>query len=293
VPKHERLPVVVMAFAESLRASLGDRLIGVCLWTLERDLNTRGATGLQCLTMRPLIGSLAGGGSAAAASLASWPIIVALINTQPLNATGLPPAAGELAWGLSIGILGGVIGTFVGGQASTRTWPTTAYGSWFIWSLLLMGLTALRFLPVLFTLTAVLGAGVTAFTFTRVWRPRALSPPSTSSVLAGIAGFTLMVVALVALLFAAMNVRPTGVTPEVFRGYMNTFDLAAIAALLVCGIAAGAIGLATTRRRGDGLVALATYAGLVLLTTPFLGFLSACYAGQAFIIFAWLGSPTC
>jgi hypothetical protein len=242
--------------------------------------------------MRPLIGSLAGGGSAAAASLASWPIVVALINSQPLNAPGLPPAAGELAWGLFVGILAGIVGTFVGGQASTRTWPSTAYGSWFIWSLMLMGLAALRFLPVLFTLTAVLGAGVTALTFARVWRPKAL-PWRPTSVLAGIASFTLMFVAVVALLFVAINVRPNGVTPEVFRTYMNTFDLVAIAVVVACGLAAGVIGVATSRRGADGLVSVATYAGLVLLTTPFLGFLSACYAGQAFIIFGWLGSPSC
>lgn len=242
--------------------------------------------------MRPLIGSLAGGGSAAAASLASWPLLAVVANAQLVAELGLPAAAGELVWGLSIGLLGGTIGTVVGGQAANRAWPSTAYGSWFIWSLLLTALTVMRFLPVVFTLSAVLAAGVMAFAFTRIWHP---GPQqfTRAPILAGVAGFTLLVVALIALLYVAMNVRPNGVTPEVWRAYMNTVDLAAIAAVAICGITASAIGAARNRHGADGLVSLATYVGMVVLTTPFFGFYSSCYAGQAFIIFSWLGSPTC
>jgi hypothetical protein len=242
--------------------------------------------------MRPLIGSIAGGGSAAAVSLASWPIIVLIANSQLVSAIGLPPPAVELVWGLSLGILGGLVGTLVGGQASTRTWPATAYGSWFIWSLLLMALTALRFVPVLFAFSAIVVAGATALTLTRVWRPGALPRPA-SAVLIGIVGFTSLFVALVALLFVAMQLRPRGVTPEVWRAYMNAVDLVAIAALVAGAVAASAIGAATGRRLTGGFVSLATYACLVMVTTPILGFLSACYAGEAFIIFGWLGSFSC
>jgi hypothetical protein len=249
-------------------------------------------SGSYIAIMRPLIGSLAGGGSAAAASLASWPLIVMVANAQLVAALALPAAAGELVWGLSIGVLGGIVGTFVGGQASNRAWPSTAYGSWFIWSLLLMALTAMRFLPVLFTLSAVIAAGATAFAFTRMWRPGP-QQLTRAPILTGVAGFTLLVVALIALLFVAMNVRPNGVTPEVWRAYMNTMDLVAMAAVAVFGIAASAIGALRSRHLADGLVSLATYVGLVVLTTPFFGFYSSCYAGQAFIIFSWLGSPTC
>jgi hypothetical protein len=242
--------------------------------------------------MRPLIGSLAGGGSAAAASLASWPLVAVVANAQLVRAFELPAAVGELMWGLSIGALGGIVGTFVGGQSSTRTWPSTAYGSWFIWSVLLLALTAMRFLPIVFTLIAVIAAGATAFAFARMWRPGP-QQLTRAPILAGVAGFTLLVVALIALLFVAMNVRPNGVTPEIWRAYMNTVDLVTIAAVAVCGIAACAIGAVRSRHRADGLISLATYVGLVVLTTPFFGFYSSCYAGQAFVIFSWLGSPTC
>jgi hypothetical protein len=242
--------------------------------------------------MRPLIGSIAGGGSAAAASLASWPLLVAVANTKLISAIGLPPPAGELLWGVSIGVLGGVVGTLVAGRASTRAWPTTAYGSWFSWSLLLMALTALQFVPVLFTLSAVLLAGVTAFTLSRVWRPTAVDRAQVFA-LPGMVGFALLIATIVALLVVAMQVRPNGATPEVWRAYMSTVNLAAIAAVVLCGLGALAVSAATSGRRVAGVVSLAMYASLVLVTTPFFGFLSACYAGEALSIFAWLGTPTC
>jgi hypothetical protein len=77
-------------------------------------------SGSYIAIMRPLIGSLAGGGSAAAASLASWPLVALVANAQLVRALELPAAAGELVWGLSIGVLGGFVGTFVGGQQVDR-----------------------------------------------------------------------------------------------------------------------------------------------------------------------------
>lgn len=235
---------------------------------------------------------LAGASAAIGAGLVSWPVIGAVANSTFVGALRLSGTAAELAWALPLGVTAGIAASGVAGLTSHRAWPRTAFGAWLIWTLVMALLLGMRFVPPMFAVAAATLAFVSTSLIASRWRPRPVSDQA-RPVLAGLCGFGLFAVAIVALVVAAVQVRPAGVTPDDWRRYKDPFDVSAAAAIAVGASATIAIASVGARRTLSLFVALIVFAVLFVAATPMLGFLSSCYVGEVLVIFRWLVNPNC
>lgn len=236
--------------------------------------------------------ALAGSGAAIGVSLASWPVIVAVANSAIVGSLRLGATAAELAWASPFGVLAGLTASAVAGLASQRAWPRTAFGSWLIWAAVLAVFLAMGFVPPLFAATAAALAFATTWLVAMRWRPSAVA--RAPSVLAGFGGFAVFVAAVLIVIFGGSLERPGGVSPEVWRRYMDRMDAFALASVAVAALATVALSALVVGRPTLGVfVSLLTFVALIVAATPMLGFLSACSIGETLLIFRWLVSPTC
>ncbi|MGH2490624.1 MAG: hypothetical protein ACRDF9_03865 [Candidatus Limnocylindria bacterium] len=219
-------------------------------------------------------------------------MIVLVANFPVVRELSLSTATTEIAWGAPLGVVAGAAAVSVARLVAQRAWPLPAFGSCLIWTSVLALLLGLYAVPPLFAASAALAAfGTTAVVGSRT-RPR-VAPGLARAILAGSGGFSVFVIALVLVLMAATRSRPSGVGFGEWRRYMDAVDLLGVTAVALGAGAALVLGLLADRRMIAGPISLLAFGALFLVAAPFLGFLSACYAGEVLRVFGWLTSPTC